>query len=170
MYLLAVIIIYMILARLFIDWNRWKEFYPTIQFFIICNLVYNFLFYQHTLWKYKSVTLPWLNHTLIELVFTFFIIPIALLIYLQHFPSGKKRYLYIGAWITYFTFMEFICKRMGLFVYDNGWHIGWSALFNLIAFIILRLHYKNYLTAFFVSAIFMIILLFVFHPSLQELK
>jgi hypothetical protein len=170
MYLLAMVIIYLLLAKRFIDWSRWKEFYPTIQFFIICNLLYNFLFYHHNLWIYKSITLPWLNHTLIELVFTFFIIPITLYIYLQYYPKGIKKYLYIGAWVAYFTLMEFLSRRLGLFVHDNGWHIGWSALFNICAFIILRLHYKNYIRAFFASAIFIIILLFFFHPRLQEMK
>lgn len=49
MYLLLVIVVYIVFAVKFVKWKRGKEYYPTIQFYIICNLLYNFLFYQHTL-------------------------------------------------------------------------------------------------------------------------
>jgi hypothetical protein len=91
MYLLLVVVVYILFAKFFVDWKRWKEFYPTIQFYILCNLLYNFVFYEHTLWRYKAVTVSWLNHTLIDLVFTFFIVPVVLMIYLQCFPKKRKK-------------------------------------------------------------------------------
>ncbi|WP_223702350.1 CBO0543 family protein [Sutcliffiella deserti] len=171
MYLIVVIVVYIIFAKIFIDWNRWKEFYPTVQYYIIFNLLYNFLFYQHTLWRYKAVTISWLNHTFIDLAFTFFIVPVVLMLYLQYFPKSQtKIFFYFWLWVGYFTFLEFIFEKKGLFVYENDWHLGWSTLFNVITFIIIRLHYKNALLGILVSLPIIAILLFLFHPSLQDLK
>ncbi|WP_423800878.1 CBO0543 family protein [Neobacillus sp. SAB-20_R2A] len=170
MYLLLVVGVYIIFAKVFVDWKRWREFYPTVQFYIICNLLYNFLFYQHTLWRYKAVTLPWLNHTLIEITFSLFIVPIVLFIYLQYFPKGKKKYVYLGFWVTYFSVIELIFEKKGLFVYENGWNLWWSILFNLITFTIIRVHHKNPITAFIISFPIIVVLLLLFHPSLAEMK
>ncbi|WP_328590391.1 CBO0543 family protein [Niallia taxi] len=169
-YLFLVVGIYILFAKIFVDWNRWREFYPTIQFYIICNLLYNFVFYQHTLWRYKAVTLPWLNHTLIEITFSFFIIPVVLIIYLQYYPRRKKRFIYMGVWIAYFSFIEVLFEKKGLFIYENDWNVWWSTLFNLITFSIIRIHYKDHLVGILVSIPIVIILLLFFHPSLHELK
>jgi hypothetical protein len=170
MYLFLVIGVYILFAKIFVDWKRWKEFYPTIQFYIICNLLYNFVFYQHTLWRYKAVTVPWLNHTLIEISFTFFIVPVVIMIYLQYFPKGNRKYLYVGIWVAYFSFIEYLFEKKGLFVYENGWNFLWSTFFNLIAFTIIRVHHKNQLAALIISIPLIILLLLFFHPTLQELK
>jgi hypothetical protein len=170
LYLLLVLVIYVFFAKHFVDWKRWKEYYPTVQYFIICNLLYNFIFYQHTLWKYKAVTVSWLNHTLIEIAFSFFVVPIALIIYLQYFPKKKSKFVYVGVWISYFSALEFIFYKKGLFVYENGWNVSWSILFNLITFVMIRVHYLNPLMAILLTIPISIILLFFFHPSLVDLK
>lgn len=170
-YLFLVVGVYVLAAKIFVDWKRWREFYPTIQFYMICNLLYNFIFYQHTLWRYKALTLAWLNHTLIEVTFTFFIVPVVLMVYLQYFPDGKKkRLIYLSVWIAYFSVIEFLFEKKGLFIYENGWNIWWSIVFNFITFCLLRIHYKNHLTAFIVAIPIIVFLLICFHPSLSEMK
>jgi hypothetical protein len=171
MYLILVVGVYIVFAKIFVDWKRWREYYPTIQFYIICNLLYNFIFFNHTLWKYKAVTLPFLNHTLIEITFTFFIVPVVLMIYLQYFPkSKKKQWLYLAIWVLYFSVIEILFEKKGLFIYENGWNGWWSTLFNFIAFTIIRIHYKKPLLALLVSIPIIAILLLFFHPTFQELK
>ncbi len=170
MYLIFVVVVYILFAKFFIDWKRWKDFYPTIQFYIICNLLYNVIFYNHTLWEYKAVTVDWLNHTLIDLVFSFFIIPVVIMIFLRFYPYGKKKFLYITCWIIYFTFLEYLFLKKGLFLYENGWTIGWSAIFNIIMFSILGLHHKKPLFALILSVPIIAILLWIFHPSFHDLK
>jgi hypothetical protein len=170
MYLLLVFIVYVVLAVMFVDWKRWKEYYPTVQFFIICNLLYNFIFYNHTLWAYKAVTVEWLNHTLIELTFTFFVIPVVFMIYLRYFPDKKRKFLYVSAWIAYFTILEYLFYQKGLFIYENSWSVGWSFIFNVIMFVVIRIHYKNNLLGLLISLLIIGILLLIFHPSLQDLK
>lgn len=171
MYLFIVIGVYIFFAKKFVDWKRWKEYYPTIQFYIVCNLLYNFIFYQHTLWKYKAVTVDWLNHTLIDIVFTFFIVPVVIMIYLQYFPKRKgNKFLYLSIWVAYFSVLEFLFEKKGLFIYENDWNTWWSLLFNLITFTVIRIHYKNPLAALLVSAPIIAVLLLFFHPSLHDLK
>ncbi|OLS36886.1 CBO0543 family protein [Bacillus sp. MRMR6] len=171
MYLLLVVIVYIIFAKIFVDWKRFKEFYPTIQFFIIGNLLYNFIFYNHTLWAYKAVTVNWLNHTLIDITFSFIILPVVIMIFLQYFPkTPKKKIIYLGVWIAYFSFLEYIFYKRGLFIYENGWGLGMSIVFNTIMFVLLRLHSRKPMFTLAVSLPIIIILLFFFHPSLSDLK
>ncbi|UFT98487.1 hypothetical protein KO561_14965 [Radiobacillus kanasensis] len=170
MYLVLVVVVYILFAIYFVDWKNWKDYYPTIQYFLICNLLYNFIFYNHTLWRYKAVTVEWLNHTLIELTFSFVIVPVVIMIYLRYYPKGKKQFIYLAIWIAYFTVIEYLFFKKGLFVYENGWNPFWSGVFNAILFSVLRIHHKNYLLAFIVSIPIVAILLFLFHPTLEELK
>ncbi|RSD28514.1 hypothetical protein EJA10_05380 [Mesobacillus subterraneus] len=171
MYLLVVMVVYIFLAKRFVNWRRWREYYPTIQFYIICNLLYNFLFYQHTLWKYRAVTVDWLNHTLIEISFTFFIVPVVLMIYLEYYPKGKVRgVLYLLVWVAYFSVIEYLFEAKGLFIYENGRNGWWSVLFNIITFIIIKIHFKNALAAILISIPIIAVLLMFFHPALHDLK
>jgi hypothetical protein len=170
-YLFLVVGVYIIFAKKFVDWKSWKDYYPTVQFYIICNLLYNFVFYEHTLWMYKAVTVPWLNHTLIEITFTFFIVPVVLMIYLQYFPKEKKRkYIYLCIWVAYFSVIEFLFEKKGLFIYKNGWNLWWSILFNIITFTLIRIHFKYPIVALLLSAPIILVLFLFFHPSLHELK
>lgn len=170
MYLLLVIVVYILFAKFFVDWKNWRSYYPTIQYFIICNLLYNFIFYNHTLWRYKAVTVDWLNHTFIDISFSFIIIPVVIMIYLRYYPKGKKQYFYVGIWIAYFTCLEYLFYKKGLFIYENNWNVFWSFIFNLILFAIVRIHYKSPIKAILISIPIIAILLTLFHPSLAEIK
>lgn len=170
MFLVIALAVILILAYYLVDWKRWNAFYPTIQFYIICNLMYNFIFFNHTLWAYKPRT-PWLNHTFIDLAFSLIIIPIILMIYLKHIPKMLKNVLfYILGWVMVFTVTEYFFQRAGLFIYQNGWGISNSAIFNVIMFSILGLHYKRPLYAIVLSIPVIAILLFFNHPSFGDLK
>ncbi|MGG0855267.1 CBO0543 family protein [Metabacillus fastidiosus] len=170
MFLILVVAVYIILAYFFVDWKNWKSYYPTVQYYIICNLLYNFIFYNHSLWKYRAITVDWLNHTIIDITFTLIIIPVLIMIYLRYYPKRKKQYVYIIIWIAFFTIIEYFFYKKELFIYENGWNIFWSCVFNLILFTVIRIHYINPLKAFLVSLPIIIILLCIFHPSLAELK
>jgi hypothetical protein len=171
MYLLLVVVaILIILAILFVDWQQMKEYYPTLQYYIICNLLYNFIFYQHPLWSYNTNTFIWFNHTFTEITFSLFIIPLVIVIFLRFFPAGLKGIGYILVWVITFWLIEYLFSKKGNFLYDNGWNIWWSLIFNMIMFPTLRLHFKRPLIAILVSIPLIIILLMFFHPSLDDLK
>lgn len=147
MYLIFVVVVWVIIAGKFLDWRRWKEFYPTVQYFIICNLLYNFLYYNHSLWEYRAKTTALLNHTLIDVTFTFIIVPLAICLYLQHYPPGRRQVFYVLLWSVSFWAIEYVFFRKEMFLYKNGWSIWWTFGFNLIMFAMLRLHYRSPLLA-----------------------
>jgi len=170
MYLVLVVMVFLIFGYFLVDWKTWKEYYPTVQFYIICNLLYNFIFYNHTLWAYKPKS-SWLNHTIIDLTFSFIIIPIIIMIYLRFFPvKTKNRVLYISIWFALFTIVEFVFQKKGLFIYSNGWSLFNSAIFNVIMFLILGIHYKRPLLSILLSIPIIITMLFFHHPSFLDLK
>ncbi|SFB13224.1 MULTISPECIES: CBO0543 family protein [unclassified Bacillus (in: firmicutes)] len=169
MYLLLVVAVYIFFAKYFVDWKRWEEYYPTILYFIVCNLTYNFVFYDHTLWMYKAKS-GWLNHTIIDLVFSYFIIPVIIMIYLRFFPTGRRKYIYLVAWIAYFSVIEWLFAKKGLFVYENGWNLKWSIMFNIIMFTLLRVHFKKPILALALSFPIIVVLLIFFHPPFSHLK
>lgn len=170
MYLAIAVAVILILAYFLVNWKRWEDFYPSIQFYIICNLMYNFIFYNHTLWAYDPKS-PWLNHTFIDLTFSLIIIPIMLMIYLNHIPKLFKNTLsYLSAWVIVFTVVEYLFQKTGMFIYNNGWGIINSAIFNVIMFSVLAIHFKRPLFGILLAIPIIAILLFFHHPSFGDLK
>ncbi|KKI93841.1 hypothetical protein WQ54_01960 [Bacillus sp. SA1-12] len=169
MYLFFIIAAFLIIVFLFIDREQLKDYYPTIQYYIICNLLYNFVFYHHTLWRYEGET-AWLKHSIIEITFTFIVVPIMIIVYLRFFPSDLKGLAYLAAWALSFWITEVIFNKKGNFIYENGWNIWWSFLFNLIMFPILIIHYKRPIVAIIISIPLILLLLLFFHPALKDLK
>lgn len=170
MYLFLVIAVYLVFAYYFVDWRNWKDYYPTILYFISLNMLYNFIYYNHTLWAYHAVTLDWLNHTIIDIAFSFIIVPIVLMMYLRYYPNGRKKYIYLAVWIGYFTVIEYLFHVKGLFLYDNGWSTTWSAVFNFLLFTMIRLHYNNPIFAWVLSVPIIVVILFLFPPALADMK
>ncbi|RSD25487.1 CBO0543 family protein [Mesobacillus subterraneus] len=170
MYYIITIAASLLLAYFFVDWKNWLNYYPTIQFYIICNMLYNFIFYNHTLWAFNPST-PWLNHTLMDITFSFIIIPTLLMIYLRYTPKELKwKFAYIIAWVSLFTIVEFLFNKKGLFIHANGWEIHNSGIFNAIMFTILGIHLKKPLIAILLSIPIVLLLLYFHHPSFGDLK
>ncbi len=171
MYLLLVIVVWILFAYKFVDWSQWKKQYSTILYFIVVNLTYNFLYYNHTLWAFRGITAEWLNHSIINMAFTFFICPVGLIIYLQRFPQKRSSQLiYISIWIAFYSIIQTLFAHMGMYIYDNGWN-GWlNIILNTILFVVIYIHYKNPVRAIILS-IPLAILFYVFFPfPLDSLK
>ncbi|MEO2075743.1 MAG: CBO0543 family protein [Bacillus sp. (in: firmicutes)] len=171
MYLLLVILVWIFFAYKFIDWTQWKKQYPTVMFFIVVNLLYNYLYYNHTLWAFRGITADWLNHSIINLAFTFFICPMGLIIYLQRFPQKKRdQLIYISIWVLFYSVIETLFAHKGMYVYDNGWN-GWlNIVLNGILFSVLYIHYKSPVRAFMISLPICIVFYLFFPVSLDSLK
>ncbi|WP_064093063.1 CBO0543 family protein [Rossellomorea aquimaris] len=164
MYLLFVIIVWILFSIRFIDWKEFYKQYPTILFFIFINFAYNYFYYEHTLWRFQGITAEWLNHTIINVGFTFFICPAALTIFLQRMPENKQiKGAYFGIWIAFFTILEFLFFLKGMFVYENGWNNWHNVWLNIILFSVLYLHYRKPFYAYLVS-IPLALLFFVLFP------
>ncbi|MEH7226565.1 CBO0543 family protein [Bacillus sp. JJ1566] len=157
------------------DWRRWREYYATILFFIVGDLLKNVLYHDYWVWTYQETMFAkniLINHTFITLLITFVCYPASALIYLGRFPEEKwKKLLWIGVWVFLFTSVEFInLKYLHLIEHHHGWTLGWSFLFNLVMFPMLRLHQKQPLIAWGLSIIWIIFLLNMFPIPMKYIK
>ncbi len=171
MYLLLVIVVWILFAYKFVDWSQWRKQYPTLLFFMLINFLYNYFYFNHTLWAFRGVTAEWLNHTIINFAFTFFICPVGLIIYLQRFPVKRSgQILYILIWTAFYTVIEFLFAHKGMYVYDHGWNGWWNLPLNLVLFSVLYLHYRNPLRAIGVSILLVIVFYLLFPFPMESLK
>lgn len=135
-------LIWILSAYKWSDWRNWKSYYSTILFFIVGDLIYNFVAYNHPLWELTS---PKLGVTFSVLLVNITSWPASTLLYLTHFPlSGKfRKTLYILIWVIIFTLIELVFSWFGYLKYSNGWNIGWSILFDIVMFLLLKIHHEK---------------------------
>jgi hypothetical protein len=158
------------------DWKNLKKYYPTILFFIIGDLLYNFLLYNYPMWEFHPTfdraILP--NHTLISLAVAFITFPVKVLIYLGNYPENKnkiKQLLYISVWVLFFTAFEFAAIYIwGGLSHHNGWNLLWTLLFYIVTFVSLRLHQKRPLVPSIVSFKVITSLLIYFNVPIEKMK
>lgn len=55
MYRIIIISLFLLACWKWGNWRNWKEYYPTILYFIIGDLSYKVLFYNKTLWEYRDL-------------------------------------------------------------------------------------------------------------------
>ncbi|MGP4041252.1 CBO0543 family protein [Gracilibacillus sp. D59] len=164
-----IFILYLIAGYIWGDWRNWKEYYPTILFFIIGDFLYNFLLYNKSMWLFHDLILP--NHTTITILGMFVTYSVTVLIYLGRFPNDwKKRSLWFLLWSGIYISIEYINSKLGFITYHNGWNIWWSVLFTGIIFLILPVHYKRPLLAWLIASVFVIFLLNIFEVKISDLK
>ncbi|MBB6447226.1 CBO0543 family protein [Bacillus benzoevorans] len=151
------------------DWRNWHQYYPTILFLIIGDLLYDFLLYNKSMWLFHDLILP--NHTTITLLSMAVTYSATVLIYLGRFPEGwRKRSLWFLLWLGIFSLAEFINHEFGFITYHNGWNFSWSILFTVIIFLLLPIHYKKPLAAWVLSLIIILSLLSIFNVNLDDMK
>jgi hypothetical protein len=148
-------------------WRRWREYYPTILYVIIGDMAYNFVFHDHTLWLYDGV----FNHTTSDIIAAFLMFPSVVILYLTRWPKRiVTQALYILAWAAFNTLFEYISVVLGVFEYDHGWGILWSFGLLVIAFIMMRLHYRKPLVAWPISAVLALLTALAFGLPIGRLK
>jgi hypothetical protein len=153
------------------DWRNWQKYYPTILYFIMGDLLNNFVNFKRHFWFYHGNILP--NHTIVSLLIMFVTYPATVLIYLGEFPKDSilKKVLWWGLWVFAYAGIEFINERyLNLISYDNGWNFGWSVLFNMFIFILLRVHQVKPVLAWAISIVYGLFLVTMFHLSFADMK
>jgi hypothetical protein len=130
-----------IFAAFVADLKNWRDYYPTILFFIAGDLLYQFITYDYPLWEYGGIpNSPIL--TPIILMFTAY--PATTLIYLKYATKGWKPFLFhYFLWIILYAIVEYILVSLKLIRYDNHWTMGWSIYVDFLLFLILRIHYSH---------------------------
>ncbi|MFC0469045.1 CBO0543 family protein [Halalkalibacter kiskunsagensis] len=160
-------LIYFLAAWRWGDWRNWKEYYPTILFFILCDLLHNFLAYNHDLWIYEEIFFAELlpNHTTISLLYMVVIYPATILIYLNYFFRTDKwsnKVFHFAIWVSIYIVAECTNLYVGLFSHHNGWNIWYSILFILMMFILFPIHYRKPLLAWGISILIIVLIVLNF--------
>jgi hypothetical protein len=161
--------IYLIAGIVWGDWRNWKKYYPTVLFFIIGDLLYNFLLYDKSMWIFHDVILP--NHTMVTLLAMVISYTVTVLLYLGRFPRGwKKRSLWFLLWSGIYLLIEYVNSKLGFITYHNGWNMWWSVLFTGIIFLILPIHHKKPPLAWLLSIVIILSLLSTFGVKISDMK
>jgi hypothetical protein len=153
------------------DWRNWQKYHATMLYMITFSLLGDFLTYNYSLWIFSDFFLP--THSLNSIVVTFICFPATVLIYLSRFPfqaTVLKKVLYISAWVFLYVAIEYFFIVIDLFHYDNGWHLGWSVLIDVVLFPMLLLHYRKPIVAYLLGIPFIIFLVMVFDLTIDVLK
>jgi hypothetical protein len=165
-YIIAIVIALLICYK-WGDWRHWNKYYPTIQFFIMGDYIYNILFRNNMLWVYVA---PALNHTIINMIIGIFVYSSTVMVFIPYYPKGIiKQAAYVLLWVFICTVGEYIAHSLGLFAYVNGWNIAWSITFSTVMFSLLYLHYKKPLLAWVFAIIELIIYLIIFKVDILRL-
>ncbi|MFC4322654.1 CBO0543 family protein [Litchfieldia salsa] len=153
--------LYLLAGFIWGDWRNWRTYYPTILFYILGDLLYNFLLYNKPMWLFHDAIIP--DHTLITILAMTVSYSATVLIYLGRFPEEwYKRFLWFLLWFVIYMTIEFVNSKLGFITYHNGWNIWWSAMFTALIFFILPIHQKKPLFAWALSIVIIITLLTIF--------
>ena len=152
-------------------WKRWSEYYPTILFFIVGDLAYNFILYNFSLWEYNLPLFPELGHTYMDLYWAIIIFPCIVILFLTFYPKQWiKKPVYIFLWSAAFALVEYIMFLTGSIGYTNGWNSFFSFLFDLVMFPILYIHYKKPPAAWLLTAVIVPLFLLIVKMPLDRIK
>ncbi|UXH45649.1 hypothetical protein [Rossellomorea vietnamensis] len=173
-------ILIFLLAYAFLGWKfgNWKDFYsyyPTLLFFIIGDLLSQFLLFDYSMWEFRTVT-PFgdslhLNHTIISLSKMAIQYTVTIAIFIGRLPSGSwGRVGWILLWTGIYGLTEGLSHLIGMMTYHNGWHFGWDLLFNLMMFTVLIVHHKNPVLGWIISIPIILFLMIHFHVPYSALK
>jgi len=165
-------LLYVLAACKWADWQKWERCYPTFLFFLVADFFAMVLTTNHTLWLfYPTFLLP--NHTLTDFCIAFVATSATLLLYLSRYPADGSMYkqaIWTGIFAAAYSLTELLTHSLGLLVYEHGWSLGWSAIFNVVMFSLLRAHYLKPGLAWALSVAFGLFIWIHFDFSLHGLK
>jgi hypothetical protein len=146
-------------------WKNWREFHPTMLYTSVLVLLYNFICKDHLLWKHQSIPLK--THFAGELFHAFAILPAIALLYLAYYPEKGRRLRYIVLWSLLSFAGEFPFVATGMIVFENGYQYWMELLFYPLMYIMIRLHYKQPLISYVLSALIIALLVWLFKVPVQ---
>ncbi|MFE5321736.1 CBO0543 family protein [Paenibacillus sp. NPDC056579] len=152
--------ILLFLALRYAKWSKWQEFYPTILYMVVLNLLYSFIVKASPLWLYKSSLIP---QGLLDIIIIFIVETSMTILFLSYHPLQWRRiFLYWASWIIVFSAIEYIFFLTDRMDYFRGWNMGWSVIFYIIMFPMIFLHYKNPPVALLLSIPFTLGFMWIF--------
>ncbi len=146
------------------DLRNWRKYQPTMLFVALANLLYNFVYHDHLLWRYSPGVLYY--YQICEMYHAFIIMPAMALLFLTKYPDNfKGQILRTAKYIAVFITTEALFYHLGIIVYNYGWNLWWSLAWNTAMLPIWALHHKRPLLAYGVSAVFVTAVLILFPIS-----
>lgn len=86
------VVFFVIVSLFFGKWRRLSEFYSTLLFWIIGDLLNGALLYHYRVWEFKPV---WIDHVLLPthsiIAIAFLIYPCDIVVYLGRFPQSASK-------------------------------------------------------------------------------
>ncbi|MCA1030771.1 hypothetical protein LCL95_07055 [Bacillus timonensis] len=164
-------IVWIIASFKLADWKNWRLYYPTILFSVVGDLLYEFISYNYPMWKMLENGLPY--KAIPILLLALIGMPLSTFIYLSNYPEKSsfwKKGLYVSLFVIVFVILEYFSVKFGAISYHNDWNLGWSTLFVIVMFIIMRIHYRNPAIALTLSIVFSLTLAAIFNLSFDKMK
>ncbi|HZG85006.1 CBO0543 family protein [Paenibacillus sp.] len=145
------------------DLRHWRRYHATILYFCVCNLLYHYLNQGRLLWALHGDRIV-AHHALAESLYTFYIFPATVLLFLSRAPRGHpgRLALHVAQWIVIYSVVEWCYLEIGLIRHQYGWSMGWSILFDCVLFPMLLLHERHPLLTYGLSVVFTVVWLDLF--------
>ncbi|WHY59871.1 CBO0543 family protein [Cytobacillus firmus] len=166
------VVLFIIVSLLFGAWKRLSEFYPTLLFWIIGDLLYASLLHDFRVWEFRPV---WIDHyilpthTIIATAIAFLIYPSVIVMYLGRFPKTTfRRMCWVVFWALIFEGIELIAYINKSIIHQYGWTLAYSFLFNLVTFSLLPIHKWKPWAAWVLAFISILFLWIIFDPPLPK--
>ncbi len=143
------------------DWRNWEKYYPSMLYIALAASFYELISYEEFhLWEFEKSL--FLSGFKVHLVHNLIVNPLVVLLYLSNYPVKGKRFFYSAKWIIGFWIIEWLASNLHIITYHNGWNLGWSLLFLIVMFPMIRLHHVNKTVALPLSVVISILLLMMF--------
>lgn len=166
------VVFFAIISLFFGKWKRLNDFYSTLLFWIIGDLLYASLLHDHRVWEFKPV---WIDHfilpthTLIATAIAFLIYPCVIVIFLGRLPKTVfKKIGWFILWSMIFECIEITAYFNNSIIHQHGWTLIWSFIFNITTYSLLLIHYRKPWVAWVLSILFVIFLWNIFDPPLPK--
>ncbi|WP_223820895.1 CBO0543 family protein [Bacillus sp. S3] len=149
----------------------WKKYYPSMLFAALGNAIYEVLCYKYQLWQMEP---NGLGYSIIPMLLLILVgMPLSTWVFLSKYPYHSGIYnkvIYVLIFVLLFIVLEFVSVKLGAITYHHGWNLGWSLVFVIIMFLVIRLHYSWPLLALIISLPFTLILCIIFEVTLDKMK
>jgi len=166
------VVFFIIVSLLFGAWKRLNEFYPTLLFWIIGDLLYASLLHDFRVWEFQPV---WIDHfilpthTIIATAISFLIYPSVIVVYLGRFPENiVRRICWVVFWALIFEGIELIAYLNESIIHQYGWTLAYSFLFNIVTFSLPAIHKWKPWAAWVLACISVLLLWIIFDPPLPK--
>lgn len=166
---------YVVVGWKYGNWENFSRLYPTLLFLIIGDLLYQFLFFDYSMWMFHPVGFidEWfgLNHTMIALGRMIIQYPVTIALFLGRMKANKKNQLFsVILWVGIFSIIQMMFHIMGGLTYQNGWNYAWDCAFTAMLFSMLLFHHKKPFFAWVLTVLIVVGLWLIFDVPFTVLK